>query len=316
MSYNLLVLESSFLGEFMLITQPARPFLKWAGGKSQLLPILRQYYPVELGKTVTRYIEPFIGGGAVFFDVLNNYEIEYAYISDVNLELINTYNAIKYKCSDLVEYLAQMEAKYSQLDLLARKKIYYDKRDEFNSIKLVSDRLIDLRKAGLFIFLNKTCFNGLYRVNRSGQFNVPMGDNSKPIICDHINLHTISTLLSRVEIVHGNYKQCESFANNHTFMYIDPPYRPISVSSSFTAYTHEIFDDDSQRELANFITQMSNRGVYIMSSNSDPQNTDPNDTFFDELYGAFKVNRILASRMINSRSSGRGKLSEVLVTTY
>jgi len=292
----------------------SKPFVKWAGGKSQILTEIRRKYPVELGVTITKYAEPFVGGGAVLFDVLNRYNLSAVYISDINRELIRTYIAIRDCIDELVGQLQMLEDEYLAADLNVRKSIYYSKRERFNSLKAINNNAVEL--AALFIFLNRTCFNGLYRVNNKGGFNVPMGNYKRPTICDEDNLRAASKTLENVIIVCADYKQSADFIDANTFAYFDPPYRPLSETSSFTAYAQNGFGDTEQSELARFIDTMSERGARITASNSDPKNTNTKDDFFDSLYKKHQISRITASRMINSAADRRGKINELLIANF
>ena len=289
----------------------AKSFLKWAGGKTQLLEEIRQRYPKELGKSIKKYAEPFIGGGAVLFDILNTYKLDEVYISDKNAELINVYITLRDNCDELISLLQNYQSDYQPLDNEARKCYFYAKRSRFNELKKANTH--DVEAAALFIFLNRTCFNGLYRVNAHGEYNVPMGAYKNPRICDETNLKNTSELLQCVKIVCADYKQSEEFIDNTTFAYFDPPYRPLSSSANFTSYTENEFDDNCQTELANYIKKLDSMGAYVVASNSDPKNTNPDDNFFDELYSGMEINRIYATRMINSNASARGKITEILV---
>lgn len=291
--------------------QKIKPFLKWAGGKGQLLDEIRKHYPSELGGTIYKYAEPFVGGGAVLFDILSNYDIDDVYISDSNAELINVYTALRDDAEALICLLKQYEAAYLPMDDECRKSFYYDKRTRFNELKKTGQRDVEL--AALFVFLNRTCFNGLYRVNSKGEYNVPMGAYKSPTICDEDNLRRINKALEGVTIVCADYKESASFMDEHTLAYFDPPYRPLPQSANFTAYTENDFDDECQIELGNYIKTLSESGVYVIASNSDPKNTDLEDYFFDDLYSGMEINRIYASRMINSNASARGKISELLI---
>ena len=292
----------------------ARPFLKWAGGKSQLLPEIRRVYPEGLGTTITRYAEPFLGGGAVLLDILSTYRLEAVYASDTNGELINAYCCVRDRLEELLERLHRLEEDYLSLDSQARKDFYYRIRAQFNEGERGNKE--DAERAVLLLFLNRTCFNGLYRVNARGEFNVPAGAYKNPTICDKDNLRRVSGLLQGVKLVCAPYTQVEEFADERTFLYADPPYRPLNQTSSFTAYTKNSFGDQEQRELAVFLKELARRGVKVAASNSDPHNTDPQDDFFDELYAGCTLRRIAASRMINSDAASRGKVSELLITTY
>jgi len=290
---------------------PVKPFLKWAGGKSQILNDIRRKYPMGLGTTITKYAEPFVGGGAVLFDVLSRFEMKEVYISDINRELIQTYTAIRDNAVELIVCLKDIESKYLSASDDIRKEIYYSMRDRFNVLKSVSSESIEI--AALFIFLNRTCFNGLYRVNSHGAFNVPQGSYKNPTICDERNLLAVSEKLQGVTIVCVDYKESREFIDETTFVYFDPPYRPLSVTASFTSYAENGFGDKEQAELAKFINEMNGYGASIVASNSDPKNTDENDDFFDRLYAQHEIIRIYASRAINSVGSSRGKVSELLI---
>jgi len=289
----------------------AKPFLKWAGGKAQILGEIREKYPAGLGCTIKKYAEPFVGGGAVLFDVLSNYKLSEVYISDINRELIQTYLCIRNSIDDLIEVLHHLEQEYLSAGEDGRREIYYRNRDRFNQLKSMESKSPEL--AALFIVLNRTCFNGLYRVNRRGEYNVPMGNYRNPTICDAANLRAVSRCLQAAKIVCGEYKASAGFIDKHTFAYFDPPYRPLSATSSFTSYAQDGFDDTAQAELAAFIDALSDSGAYVVASNSDPRNTNPDDDFFDALYARHQIHRISASRMINSVSTGRGKISELLI---
>jgi DNA adenine methylase len=289
----------------------AKPFIKWAGGKGQLLAEIRAKYPAELGGRTDKYAEPFVGGGAVLFDVLNNYDLRGVYISDVNRELIHTYTTIRDDVSALVATLADMEREYNGVNTARRSELYYAARDRFNALKLSNST--DMELAALFIFINRTCFNGLYRVNRKGEYNVPQGRYAKPTICDEDNLRAVSEALRDVEIVCGDYKLSGGFINERTFAYFDPPYRPLTVTANFTSYAEGGFGDDEQTELARFIDEMSDRKAWCVASNSDPKNVDESDDFFDVLYKRHAITRISAMRAINSSASGRGRVSELLI---
>ena len=291
-----------------------KPFLKWAGGKAQLLDNIRLKYPAALGKSVTKYAEPFVGGGAVLFDILSNYNMKEVYISDINRELILTYHVIRDNIYDIIARLKTFEDAYLPADETERKEIYYNNRKRFNALKLAGSESAEL--AALFIFLNRTCFNGLYRVNSKGEFNVPQGSYKNPCICDENNLRAVSEKLVKVNIVCGDYKKSKNFIGKDTFVYFDPPYRPLTASSNFTSYTQDGFGDQEQIELARYINELSEQGVFVVASNSDPKNANEADNFFDELYANQKIFRISANRAINSVGKGRGEISELLIASY
>lgn len=291
-----------------------KPFLKWAGGKGQLLNKIRPLYPQGLGNQINKYIEPFIGGGAVFFDIISSYKLDKYIINDINKELINTYKAIQQDIHSLLEYLSKITSYYKKLSTEERNLFYYNIRNKYNNILLNS--CINVEKAALFIFLNKTCFNGLYRVNRNNQFNVPAGKYKDPAIYDKENLLNISQILQKAEILCGDFATTNNYIDNNTFIYIDPPYRPLTKTSSFTNYSTYIFDDKEQIRLSSFINDIDKKGAYVLSSNSDPKNTSENDMFFDKLYSTKKITRIEATRAINSNPLKRGKINELLISNY
>lgn len=298
------------------MSEKIRPFVKWAGGKGSLIPQLNNFYPYELKNgIIERYIEPFVGGGAVLIDILQKYDVQEAYAFDINIDLINSYNVIKNNVEDLITNLKQMETEYLQLEQEERKNYFYNKRDEYNNYTLKENEQ-NIQRAAQFIYLNRTCFNGLYRVNKAGKFNVPMGSHKNPTICDEENLKNLSKLIQNVQFQYGDYKRSMEYVTENTFVYFDPPYRPLNVTSGFTSYTKEDFNDDNQRELAEFYRELNEQNVKLMLSNSNPKNTNKEDTFFDNIYQGFNIDEIYASRMINANSKGRGKISEILVTNY
>ena len=288
-----------------------KPFLKWAGGKGQLIDEIEKFYPFD--KKINKYAEPFIGGGAVLFDILNKFELEKIYISDVNKELVNCYIAIKENVHELIKKLKKLEDEFLVRGKEDRKIYYYEKREKFNKLKLENNNE-KINRAALMIFLNRTCFNGLYRVNKKGLFNVPMGDYKNPKICDEENLINVSNKLRNVEVIYGDYKKSYDFIDENTFVYFDPPYRPLNQTSSFTSYTEYIFGDKEQIELSEYFRLLNKKGAKLLLSNSDPKNVDINDEFFDDLYKGFDIKRIEASRAINSRGSKRGKVNEILIS--
>ena len=292
----------------------AKPFLKWVGGKGQLLKEIEQYYPFIKDTSITKYAEPFVGGGAVLFDILNKYELQEVYISDINAELINTYTIIRDDIDALLDVLWRFEGEYLALDSDGRKEAYLAKRARFNELKSKKENGAEL--AALMIFLNKTCFNGLYRVNRKGEYNVPMGAYKNPLICNEYNLKAVSKKLQNTKIVCGDYKKSSEFIDNKTFVYFDPPYRPLTPTANFTSYTESMFDDKSQLELAKFIQELDKKGAKIVASNSDPKNTSKNDNFFDNAYAKQNIKRVSATRMINRNSDKRGKINELLISNF
>ncbi len=294
--------------------EKAHPFIKWAGGKTQLLDVLKSNLPSGIGTTIRKYAEPFVGGGAFLFSILEEYNFEEIYISDNNKELMNVYVAIRDNCNQLLNALNTLQNEYNGLSAELQEKFYYEKREEFNTVELTDKTSV--QKASLFIFLNKSCFNGLFRVNKKGKYNVPFGKHKSVSICDSDNLTKISAMLQNVIIKACDYQEVMSFADSSTLVYFDPPYRPLNVTSGFTSYTEDDFSDKNQIDLANCFKALSKKGVKVMLSNSDPKNTNENDNFFDDLYADFNILRVEASRMINSKGSSRGKIKELLIKNY
>lgn len=292
----------------------AKPFVKWAGGKGQLLKEIEQYYPFD--HKITKYAEPFVGAGAVLFDILSKFNIQEIYISDINAELINAYRIIRDNIDELITTLKTYQEGYIPLSTEERKVYYMTKRDRFNELKINGNETVNIEKAAIMIFLNKTCFNGLYRVNKKGLFNVPMGAYKNPMICDEKNLREVSTKLQNVTIVCGDYRESAGFIDEHTFVYFDPPYRPLTDTANFTAYTENLFNDEEQIELARFVDAMNRKGAKIVVSNSDPKNSNTEDDFFDNIYNAHKIKRVEAVRMINCNSEARGKIKELLISNF
>lgn len=298
----------------------AKPFVKWAGGKGQLLNELEKRLSSYIlkEKTISRYVEPFVGGGAMFFYLQGRYEIQEAFLSDNNADLILTYEVIKKDTPELIDELLEMESSHLQKSEDIRKENYYRIRESYNSQKI--DHQIAsqewIKRAAYFIFLNKTCFNGLYRLNSKGLFNVPFGRYKNPTICDEDNLKAVQNALKKTILFHGDFTESKKYIDDESFVYLDPPYRPLNKTSHFTSYSKERFNDDSQKKLADFFKEMDRRGAKLMLSNSDPKNQDEEDKFFDDLYKDFKLERILAKRNINRDASRRGKINELIVRNY
>lgn len=299
----------------------AKPFLKWVGGKRQLLNKFQELYPIELkNKKIKNYFEPFVGGGAVFFDIAQNFEIENAYLYDINEELILTYRVIQKDVNRLIEFLYRFDKQYKKLTGEKKKAYYYEMRENFNlqrfniDYKNYSENWIS--RAAQIIFLNKTCFNGLFRFNSKGGFNSPMGKYANPKILDEQNLLNVSKLLEIATIKSADFKQVKTDIQNNSFVYFDPPYRPISKTASFTSYSKFNFQDDEQIQLAGLFYDLHNQGSKLMLSNSDPKNTDPEDDFFESIYSNFNISRVNAKRSINSDASKRNSIKEIVVTNY
>ena len=288
-----------------------KPFVKWVGGKTQILSKIDEQIKLSITSKTEKYIEAFVGGGAVLFHVIENYKFKKIVINDSNAFLINTYYVIKNNIKDLIIQLKILEEEYIKSDEECRKFLYYKIRDNFNKNSLNKNN--DIEKARDFIFLNKTCFNGLFRVNSKGLFNTPQGRYKNPLICDEENLKNVSKALENVTILCDDYTVCSSFVDNKSLVYLDPPYRPITKTANFTSYNKEQFDDAEQIRLSNFIKLIENKGAKFILSNSDPKNYDKNDDFFDIIYRDFHIDRVEARRSINSNGSARGKINELLI---
>lgn len=290
----------------------AKPFLKWAGGKTQLINDIKKVLPKEFTKYKFNYIEPFVGSGAVLFWMLNNFpKIEKAIINDINADLTNTYKVISHSPFELISILNQFQNEYHSLEDNSeiKKEYYLEKRENFNSRKFSNTE-----QAAFFIFLNRTCFNGLYRVNKNNFFNVPIGSYKKPTICDAENILAVSESLKKVEILTGDYQQTLDFAERPALFYFDPPYKPLSKTSSFNSYSKDDFNDDEQIRLRDFCKKLDSLNHYWILSNSDLKGKDINDNFFDDLYSDFNIQRVEAKRSINANPEKRGKLTELLIT--
>ena len=287
----------------------AKPFIKWVGGKTQLIEQLEALLPADFDdwKDVT-YIEPFVGGGAMLFYMLRTHaNIKTAVINDINSDLTTCYKVVRDNPSELIDALQQIQDEYYALTSEEERKAFYmQRRDEFNT-----KSLDPLRNTTLFFFLNRTCFNGLYRVNKAGLFNVPFGRYDHPQICDTKTIHADSELLKNVEILTGDYQETLSRAQGNTLFYFDPPYRPLNNTSSFNDYTKEAFNDLAQIRLKQFCDKVVASGYHFMLSNSDCP-----DGFFDDLYSQYNIEHVWASRSVNANASKRGKLTEILVHDY
>ena len=293
-----------------------KPFLKWAGGKRQLLNHFAAIYPPALkAGTITNYYEPFLGSGAVFFDIAQRYHIENAFLFDVNSELILTYQVIQAHVSKLAEILFRHEKKYLALDRQGQSAYFYDQREQFNQKRFDTgfskDNSKGIARAAQLIFLNRTCYNGLFRVNSKGAFNTPAGEYKNPSICDLKNLTGVSKLLDKAVIKQLDFTKALKNVKPSSFVYLDPPYRPVSKTASFTAYSKSIFHDKEQSQLAGIYRQLDKKGAALMLSNSDSP-----DKFFDSLYSGFGITRVPAKRLINADASKRGHVNEIVVTNY
>jgi len=309
------------LEDFSSASSKAKPFLKWAGGKTQLLDDIRSRIPLGLrGGTITRYVEPFIGGGAVFFDLSHSITFETSLLQDVNHDLILTYSCIQQDVHNLIDLLLTMEQHYNALSLGEQCEYFYHIRQKFNegrsAIDYDSHNGDRVQRAAQILFLNKTCFNGLFRVNSKGHFNVPFGKYKNPTICNAANLERVSGVLGKAEIKLGDFESCEQYVDCQTFVYFDPPYRPLNRTASFTSYAASTFDEKEQLRLAAFFRRLDSKGAKVMLSNSDPKNEDPQDDFFDDAYSGFRIERVRATRMINCDATKRGQINELIITNY
>jgi DNA adenine methylase len=305
-----------------------KPFLKWAGGKRQLMAGISECFPEGFTKGDSfTYVEPFLGGGAVFFHIYNNYKnVKKIVLNDANTHLIKTYREVQGNVSGVIRNLDRYQGKYHSLSAekcakyenssrgskeIPRcakcRRCFYDRyRDRFNS----SGDNRPAVMASLFIFLNRTCFNGLYRVNPKGHFNVPMGKYKLPIICDKENLRAASKALKGVILENGDYSKMNKHAGKNTLFYIDPPYKPLK-EDSFTQYTATTFDDESQKALLKFCNEMWGKGSNVLKSNSS-------HGFIRDLYegSGWKVKEVSATRAINSKKEERGKITEFLICNF
>lgn len=290
----------------------AKPFLKWAGGKTQLINDIERILPTEINNEKFTYIEPFVGSGAVLFWMLNNFpKLEKAVINDINEDLINTYKTIALNPKELISILEILQNEFHSLESNEdNKKIYYyQKRELYNTRKEEQSS-----QSALFIFLNRTCFNGLYRVNSKNLYNVPMGGYKKPTICDKENILAVSNVLKKVEILSGDFEQTLNYTNKNTLFYFDPPYKPLSETSSFNSYAKNEFNDNEQIRLKNFCSKLDVLNHTWILSNSDVKGKNNEDNFFDDLYSDFNIQRVDARRSINANPEKRGKLTELLIT--
>jgi|ERR1035437_6883081 DNA adenine methylase len=273
-----------------------KPFLKWAGGKGQLLSQLEAFLP----DTYNKYYEPFLGGGALFF-YLNPKK---ASVNDINPNLIETYRAVKAQPEELIKILKRLEQKYHRGNEDEQKLFYYKTRTRYNEARLDS-----LTKSAYLIFLNKTGFNGMYRENAKGKFNIPFGQHKKPTICNVDGIREASKLLQHTTITCGPFEKAVQKAGKGDFVYLDPPYYPLSTTSSFTSYTGQAFLEEEQLQLFELYRSLDSRGCHVMQSNSKAP-------FISELYKKFRLETVMAGRSINSQGTGRGKIEELVILNY
>jgi len=304
-----------------MVDSSAKPFLKWAGGKTQLLEEFTKRIPNELKEgELPVFIEPFIGGGAVFFHFNNQFRFKECHIFDINEELILVYTVVKNNGEDLIDLLRDIENDFLSKDNADRKVFFYHIRDEFNrqkpTINFHKFKREWIERAAQLIFLNRTCFNGLYRENNQGMFNVPFGSYKNPKILNDSILRADSEKLQNTEIHLGDFEQSFRYVSDYSFVYFDPPYRPLNKTSSFTQYSKDGFNDVEQQRLAAFFEKCDKKNAKLMLSNSDPKNVNPDDDFFDLLYANYHITRVPAKRMINCDGTKRGEIQEIIVTNY
>jgi DNA adenine methylase len=292
----------------------AKPFLKWAGGKTQLITDIAKVLPKEFMTKKFTFVEPFVGSGAILFWILNNFSnVEKAVINDINADLTNVYKVVASNPTELISILKDFQNEYHNIDneVEIKREYYTIKRVLFNTRS--TDKVT---QAALFIFLNRTCFNGLFRVNKSNGFNVPIGSYKKPMICDSDNIFAVSEVLQKVEILTGDYQQTLLCAEKPALFYFDPPYKPLSKTSSFNTYSKEEFGDSEQIRLRDFCKTLNTLDHHWILSNSDVKGKDMDDNFFDDIYDEFNIYRVFARRSINANADKRGKLTELLITNY
>lgn len=274
----------------------ARPFLKWVGGKAQLLSQFEQYYP----KDFNNYFEPFIGGGALFF----NLSPTKAHINDVNVTLISAYKNIKNKPEEVMKILKKLESEYKNGNEESQKELFYKIRDKFNN---TSDA--ELKKSAYLIFLNKTCFNGMYRENSKGGFNTPFGKAKNPTILDRENILLVSKVLQHTKLTSVSFEKAVAEAKKGDFVYFDPPYHPLTETAKFTSYHKDSFTKEDQLKLRDVFDELDKRGCYVMLSNS-------HSPFINDIYKKYRRETVMANRAINCKASGRGKIKELLILNY
>ncbi len=300
----------------------AKPFLKWAGGKTQLLGAFNDMLPQTIiqSRVIDSYVEPFLGGGAMFFYLKRNFTIKKSFLFDINRELIVGYKTLKNSPTELIEKLNSFESFYHKKSEEKREEFFYDTREKYNNQMDTFDynnyNPEWIERTVYLIFLNKTCFNGLFRTNKKGKFNVPFGTYKNPTICDKKNILEVSTALQNTEIFCSDFSKSEPYIEKGSFVYLDPPYRPLNKTSIFTSYSKDGFFDEDQERLSKFFEKLDKKNAYLMLSNSDPKNENSEDEFFDILYKDYKITRLPAKRFINSKVSKRGKINEIIVRNY
>lgn len=290
----------------------AKPFLKWAGGKTQLIGDIEKALPKDIKNGEFVYIEPFVGSGAIMFWMLSKFSnIKKVVINDINEDLINTYKTIASNPNELISILEILQNEFHSLEWDAKKIYYNSKRKLYNARKEVLSV-----QAALFIFLNRTCFNGLYRVNSKNEFNVPMGGYKRPTICNREDILSVSEALQKVEFLCGDFEKTLCYTKEKSLFYFDPPYKPLDDTPRFNSYTREGFDNEEQIRLRDFCKRIDAEGHRWILSNSDVRCVDINNNFFDEIYSDFIISRVKARRNINSNGNKRGEINELLIKNY
>jgi DNA adenine methylase len=274
----------------------AKPILKWVGGKGQLLSQLRTFYPPRY----EAYFEPFLGGGALYFDL----KPAKASLNDVNAALMGCYRNIQKRSDEIIEMLRRLQTRYEKSTEQERAEMFYKIRSEYNTL---ADHIP--QKTAFLIFLNKTCYNGMYRENSTGQFNVPFGRYTNPQILDEENVRNVSIMLDGATLSSVSFEQAVRSAKRNDFVYFDPPYHPLNQTSNFTGYHAQDFTETDQKNLRDLVVDLDKRGCLVMLSNSYSD-------FIRDLYRDFYQHAVLASRAINCKATGRGKIKELLVTNY
>ena len=294
-----------------------KPFLRWAGGKRQLLPKLYNFFPQSIcdSQRIGCYIEPFLGGGALYFWLVSRINLQNVVLIERNSVVVECYQTVKSDVEALIHELRLKERKYFKMSLEARRNYYYDVRVAFNSVLLSGKNHLGVANIAKFIFLNKTCFNGLFRVNQKGEFNVPFGEPRDVRLFDFDNLKAVSKVLKNANIICRDFGECVKFAGKDSFVYFDPPYRSIGKPRHSRIYSKDQFDDREQERLKNVFDALHRSGAFVLLSNSDPKNGS-DDNYFDDLYSGYDIKRIQARRSINCKVDKRGRINEILVMNY
>ena len=281
-----------------------KPFLKWVGGKTKLLSDIEKNLPKEIKKRKFNYVEPFLGGGAVFFHLVQKFNIEKAYLNDLNNKLIDTYKHVRDRNPELIQKLKKIETDYYGSS--DKKMFFLEQREKFNNSQK------SVQKSALFIFLNKTGFNGMYRENSRGEYNIPFGQMKDPVICNRDLLEKTGKLLKDKEVIFSSKSFEKVVADDkEVFYYLDPPYRPISKTSSFTDYTKSSFNDKTQLDLKKYCDKIDKKGSFFMQSNSYSE-----DGFFQKLYHNRKINNLKVMRTISADGNKRNKVKEIIIRNY